>query len=82
MPAVAVAQAAVVCLANELGAVVDQLRPEGFALTVANLVGEAFSAGVAQQHPAPELVHPYGEDDIAGADLLSLAQLPLEVGGI
>ena len=52
----------------------DELRPEGLALAVAHLE--------AQQLPAPVLVHPHGDDDGAGADLLSLAQPPLEVGGI
>ena len=52
----------------------DELRPEGLALAIAHLD--------AQQLPAPVLVHPHGDDDSAGADLLSLAQPPLEVGGV
>ena len=51
-----------------------ELTPEALSLTVAHLE--------AQQLPAPVLVHPHGDDDSAGADLLSLAQPPLEVGGI
>lgn len=52
----------------------DELRPEGLTLTVAHLE--------AQQLPAPVLVHAHGDDDSAGAYLLSLAQPPFEVGGI
>ncbi len=52
----------------------DELRPEGLGLAVADLE--------AQQLPATILVHPHGDDDSAGAELLSLAQPPLEVGGI
>ncbi len=52
----------------------DELRPEGLGLAVAHLEPE--------QLTAPVLVHPHGDDDGAGADLLSLAQSALEVGGI
>ena len=51
-----------------------EFRPEGLTLTVAHLE--------AQQLPAPVLVHAHGDDDSALAYLLSLAQPPLEVGGI
>ena len=52
----------------------EELRPEGLALAVADLEPE--------QLTAPVLIHPHGDDDSAGADLLSLSQPPLEVGGI
>ena len=52
----------------------DEFRPEGLALAVAHLE--------AQQLPAAVLVDAHGDDDSAGADLLSLAEAALEVGGI
>jgi len=52
----------------------DELGPEGLALAVAHLESE--------QLTAPVLVHPHGDDDSAGADLLGLAEAALEVGGI
>ena len=52
----------------------DELRPEGLALAVAHLE--------AQQLPAAVLVDAHGDDDSAGADLLSLAEAALEVSGI
>ena len=52
----------------------DELRPEGLALAVAHLE--------AQQLPAAVLVDAHGDDDSAGADLSSIPQPPLEVGGI
>jgi hypothetical protein len=51
-----------------------ELRQEGLGLAVAHLE--------AQQLPAPVVIHPHGDDDSAGADLLGLAQPALEVGGI
>ena len=52
----------------------DELRPEGLRLAVAHLE--------AQQLPSTILVHPHGDDNSAGADLLRLAAAALEVGGI
>lgn len=51
----------------------DELRSEGLALAVAHLEAEQLTA-------APILVHPHGDDNSAGADLLSLAKPPFEVG--
>jgi hypothetical protein len=51
----------------------DELRPEGLALAVAHLEPEEFTAAIG--------IHPHGDDDSAGADLLSLAEAALEVSG-
>ena len=59
---------------GSLSEVGDELRPESLGLTVAKLE--------AQQLPAPVLIHPRGDDDSAGADLLSLSQTALEVSGV
>lgn len=53
----------------------DELRSEGLALAlaVAHLEAEQLTA-------APILVHPHGDDNSAGVDLLSLVKPPFDVG--